>query len=104
MEAIRTDLKIEDFNDVFLLFKQLWPSKKLNFDDLITVFNRGIQSDNDKYICAEIENKIIGFCAISIVNNFWQEGYIAYVYTMIVDESYRSNGKTYLKKHLVLLN
>lgn len=92
MNVIIRDSKIEDFNDVFLLFKQLWPNKKLNFNDLMTVFNRGLQSDNDKYICAEIDNKVIGFCAISIINNFWQEGYIAYIYAMIVDESYRRNG------------
>ncbi|MDR3597677.1 hypothetical protein [Clostridium sp.] len=59
MDVIIRDSKIEDFNDVFLLFKQLWPSKELNFDDLMTVFNRDIQSNNDKYICAEIDNKII---------------------------------------------
>lgn len=100
MDVVIRDSKFEDFNDVFLLFKQLWPSKKLNFNDLMTVFNRGIQSNTDKYICAEIDNKVIGFCAFSVVNNFWQEGYIAYVYAMIVDDSYRSNviGKNLLEK------
>lgn len=52
--------KSEDFNDVFLFFKQLWPSKKLNFNDLMTVFNRAMQSNTDKYICAEIDNKVKG--------------------------------------------
>ena len=92
MNIIIRDSKFEDFNHVFLLFRQLWPSKELHFNDLMTVFNRGIQSNIDKYICAEFNNKVIGFCAFSIVNNFWQEGYIAYVYAMIVDDSYRSNG------------
>ena len=39
--------KLEDFSDVFLLFKQLWPNKELQMNDLMTVFNRGIQSDMD---------------------------------------------------------
>lgn len=92
MDVIIRDSEIEDFNDVFLLFKQLWPNKELNYQDLKTVFNRGIPSDNDKYICAELDNKVVGFCSFAIVNNFWQEGYIAYVYAMIVDDCCRNSG------------
>ncbi len=84
--------KFEDFQDVFLLFKQLWPDKELHFNDLMTVFIRGIQSDFDKYICAESQGKVIGFCSFAMVNNFWQEGYIAYVYAMVVDGSFRNEG------------
>lgn len=86
------DSKIADFNDVLSLFGQLWPNKELNPNDLKTVFNRGIQSDTDKYICAEENGKVIGFCALAVVNNFWQEGHIAYVYAMIVDDSFRGKG------------
>lgn len=39
-----------------------------------------------------MDGKVIGFCALAIVNNFWQEGFIAYVYAMIVDESMRGKG------------
>lgn len=92
MNMIIRDSKIEDFNEVFSLFGQLWPNKELHFNDLNTVFNRGIQSETDKYICAEVNSKVIGFCALSIVNNFWLEGYIAYIYAMIVDDSYRGKG------------
>ena len=91
MDIIIRNSKSEDFNDIFLLFKQLWPNKELNINDLNVVFNRGIQSHIDKYISAEINGNIIGLL-VAIVNNFWQEGYIAYVYAMIVDESYRSSG------------
>jgi GNAT superfamily N-acetyltransferase len=84
--------KVGDFNDILSLFGQLWPNKELHPNDLMTVFNRGIQSETDKYICVEENGKIIGFCALSIINNFWQEGYIAYVYAMIVDDSFRGKG------------
>jgi GNAT superfamily N-acetyltransferase len=90
-EVIRNS-KIEDFNEVLSLFGQLWPNKELHPDDLMTVFNRGIQSGTDKYICAEVNGKVIGFCAMAIVNNFWQEGHKAYVYAMIVDDSFRGKG------------
>jgi GNAT superfamily N-acetyltransferase len=84
--------KVGDFNDILSLFGQLWPNKELHPNDLMTVFNRGIQSETDKYICVEENGKIIGFCALSIINSFWQEGYIAYVYAMIVDDSFRGKG------------
>jgi ribosomal protein S18 acetylase RimI-like enzyme len=83
---------IEDFPSVFSLFHQLWPNKELNETDMKTVFDRGITSNTDLYICAEVNGNLIGFCAYAIVNNFWQEGQIAYVYAMIVDEDQRGKG------------
>lgn len=53
MCVIIRDSKIQDFNDILSLFSQLWPNKELNPNDLKTVFNHGIQSENDKYICAD---------------------------------------------------
>jgi GNAT superfamily N-acetyltransferase len=91
------DIKIrvsrqEDFCDIFNLFHQLWPGKELNKEALETVFKRGLQSETDYYISAELEGRVIGFCAGAIVNNFWQEGIIAYVYAMVVEEEYRGQG------------
>ena len=83
---------IEDFPSVFSLFHQLWPNKELNETDMKVVFDRGITSNTDLYICAEVNGNLIGFCAYGIVNNFWQEGQIAYVYAMIVDEDQRGKG------------
>lgn len=92
MNIVMRNSEIEDFKEVLLLFRQLWPNKELHPDDLMTVFSRGIQSETDKYICVEVNGKVIGFCAMAIVNNFWQEGHIAYVYAMIVDDSFRGKG------------
>ncbi len=84
--------KPKDFDDVMALFGQLWPNKELHPNDMLAVYNHGIQSETDKYICAEENGKVIGFCALAIVNNFWQEGQIAYCYAMIVDEAHRGQG------------
>jgi GNAT superfamily N-acetyltransferase len=92
MGILIRDSKLEDFNDVLTLFGQLWPNKELHPNDLQTVYNRGTHSDTDRYICAEENGKVIGFCALAIVNNFWQEGQIAYIYAMIVDDSLRGKG------------
>lgn len=84
--------KIEDFPNVFSLFHQLWPNKELNENAMRTVFERGFKSNTDLYMSAELNGNVIGFCAYAIVNNFWQEGQIAYVYAMIVDEEHRDKG------------
>jgi len=82
----------EDFNDVFPLFEQLWPNKILNKADLQKVFYRGIESGTDQLLCAGLNNTVIGFCAYAVVNNLWQEGYISYIYALVVDEKHRGNG------------
>ncbi len=84
--------KHEDFADVMALFAQLWPNKELHPENMLTVYKRGLQSGTDKYISAEENGKVIGFCALAIVNNFWQEGHIAYCYAMVVDEAHRGRG------------
>lgn len=56
--------EIKDFDEVMLLFKQLWPGKKMNETDLKTVFSRSIQSDSDEYLCAELNGKVVGFCSL----------------------------------------
>lgn len=83
---------IEDFAEVYPLFEQLWPNKALNQAELNKVFNRGVSSETDVLFCAILKNKIIGFCAYALVNNLWQEGYISYIYAMIIDEKHRGKG------------
>lgn len=39
-----------------------------------------------------MNNTIVGFCAYAVVNNLWQEGYISYIYALVVDEKYRGSG------------
>jgi GNAT superfamily N-acetyltransferase len=92
MEVQYRNAKPGDFPGIYLLFKQLWLNKELHEEDLRTVFDRGLQSKFDHYLCAEAEGKVIAFCALAVVNNFWQEGRIAYVYAMVVDEPFRGNG------------
>lgn len=82
----------EDFDNVYPLFKQLWPNKALNRAELQRVFCRGADSPTDELLCAVLGDRIIGFCAYAIVNNLWQEGYIAYIYAMVVDEQQRGKG------------
>lgn len=91
MIKIQTTLP-ENFSDVFRLFGQLWPNRKLHEKDMLEVYTRGLNSSTDHYLCAAVDGKIVGFCAIAFMNNFWQEGRIAYLYAMIVDEPLRGQG------------
>lgn len=92
MEVKYREATTEDFSDIFMLFGQLWPDRTLHRDDMFAVFSRGLNGSADKYICAVTGGKVIGFCSIAYVNNFWQEGRIAYIYAMIVDDSLRGQG------------
>lgn len=82
----------DDFDGVFPLFRQLWPNKQLDREELKNVFLRGVESPTDELFCAVLGGAVIGFCAYAIVNNLWQEGRISYIYAMVVDESHRGKG------------
>ena len=83
---------IKDFEEIFLLLKQLWPEKKLKKKRLFPVLSRAVRSKCDYYFCAEINKKIIGFCSLSVRNSFFADGYIGYIGELVVDKSFRGNG------------
>jgi ribosomal protein S18 acetylase RimI-like enzyme len=82
----------EDFDEVYPLFEQLWPNKAIDRNKLYKAFARGVVSETDVLLCAVLDGRIIGFCAYAVVNNLWQEGQIAYIYAMVVDESFRGKS------------
>ncbi|HVN48697.1 MAG TPA: GNAT family N-acetyltransferase [Bacteroidota bacterium] len=91
-EAQIRSVEKNDFQNVYPLFEQLWPTKILNKTELNKVFDRGVDSETDQFLCATINDALIGFCAYAVVNNLWQEGYISYIYALVVDEQYRGHG------------
>jgi GNAT superfamily N-acetyltransferase len=82
----------EDFPSVYPLFQQLWPNKELHQAALRAVYSRGVASQTDVLFCTVVDGTVVGFCAYAIVNNLWQEGQIAYIYAMVLDERHRSKG------------
>lgn len=81
-----------DFPVVFRLLGQLWPDRELHIDEMHAVFSRGLNEKTDKYLCAVLNNLVVGFCAIVFMNNFWQEARVAHIDVMIVDETVRCQG------------
>jgi len=92
LELLIRNVTNNDFDSIYPLFEQLWPNKELKRAELNKVFSRGVVSQTDELFCAVLDNTIIGFCAYAIVNNLWQEGYISYLYAMVVDEKQRGKG------------
>lgn len=80
-----------DFEDVFELLKQLWPSKELSSTALRSVYERAL-AEHQHYICAVDANRIVGFCSLTVKNSLWQGGYMAHVDELVVDEHYRGRG------------
>ncbi len=81
-----------DFGQILPLLHQLWPSKELNDAALRAVFERGLRSDCQRYICATEDGHVIGFCSLSLKNNLWQAGYLAHVDELIVDAPHTGRG------------
>ncbi|RUS45849.1 GNAT family N-acetyltransferase [Cohnella sp. AR92] len=81
----------EDFEQVFQLFHQLWPGKELNHSKLREIFDNSLTTKSNILLSA-VEQEIVGFGSMVILNNFWQEARIGYLTTLIVDNKYRGKG------------
>jgi ribosomal protein S18 acetylase RimI-like enzyme len=90
MEIRRCSL--DDFEHVFPLLQQLWPQKTLHGETVRELFSLGIKSPNVEYLCAVVDSRIIGFCSMLIKYNLWQEGRLAHIDELVVDERFRGQG------------
>ena len=81
-----------DFTSVFELLKQLWPALLLNFEALQVVYENALKSDKQKLIVGLIDNKIVGFCSLTITNNLWQAGNLGHIDELVVENSFRRQG------------
>ena len=93
----------EDFAKLLILFRQLWPTKPINEERLRGVFLRVIAVPDRHCFCAVLGRRVVGLASVSIKDNLWQEGRIAYVEEMVVHEDLRGKGiGTQLLKQLIL--
>jgi glucosamine-phosphate N-acetyltransferase len=71
---------------------QLWPGKPLDFVSLRSVYDRALGSERQVYLCAVLDQQVIGFGSLAIKSNLWSEAFVGYVDEMIVDEAQRGRG------------
>ena len=83
--------KLDDFTSIFNLFKQLWPSLELDCA-LYAVYEHALSSLTQHLIVGVQEDRIVGFCSLSLKNNFWKAGCIGNVDELVVDENHRGQG------------
>ncbi len=96
------ECKEGDFEQVLKLLAQLWPEKVLDRKELQQVFLKGLNSDFQSYVCAIIEDNVVGFASLTIKNSLWQEGYMGHIDELIVDREYRGKGiGSKLVEHIV---
>ena len=82
----------DDFNEIFELLRQLWADSKLDYDLLMGVYNKAVDSETQKMIVGELDDKIIGFCSLTIKNNLWQAGNLGHIDELIIAQEHRKKG------------
>ncbi|MBK8475753.1 MAG: GNAT family N-acetyltransferase [Opitutaceae bacterium] len=91
-----------DFDQLLVLFRQLWPTKTIVPGRLGTIFARVLATPYKRYFCAVDDAHVVGLGAVSFKDNLWQEGEIAYVEELVVREDQRRKGVgSLLLDHLV---
>lgn len=81
-----------DFEAVFRLLGQLWPTLPLDRTRIRAVYERCLESDNDCLLVADDDGDVVGFGGMTVKNSFWQQSYVGYITTLVVDESRRGQG------------
>jgi glucosamine-phosphate N-acetyltransferase len=81
-----------DFTSIFVLFGQLWPDLKLDENALHSVYTRALSSGTQHLIVGVLNDRIVGFCSLSVKNNFWKAGCIGNVDELVVDKNHRGQG------------
>ncbi len=82
----------EDFSQVAALLRQLWPSTSIDDDLLRCAFLRGLKSSVQHYRCVVENGRIVGFCSLTLKNSLWQQGFLAHLDELVVDETARGRG------------
>jgi GNAT superfamily N-acetyltransferase len=74
------------------LLQQLWPDKTLCRQRLHAAYERGLASNAQRYLCAVEQDRIAGFCSITLKNNLRVEGFLASLDEMVVHHADRGRG------------
>lgn len=83
------EVVLSDFDEIIELLKQLWPDKTLNCDALMKIISNGIESKYSIYLCAKVNDKVVGFCSLIIRESLWQEDLVGHINELIIDKSFR---------------
>jgi len=85
-------LSINDLDELILLLGQLWIGKPIDQEAVKKVIEKGLNNGHQFYICATDDEKLIGYCSLTIKNNLWMAANLGNVDELVVDSAYRNRG------------
>ena len=86
------DLAMDDLEGLIKLLEQLWIGKPIERDAVKKVIEKGLKNDYQIYICATDNEKLVGYCSLTIKNNLWMSANLGNVDELVVDNEYRNRG------------
>lgn len=90
MELVIRKADTRDFDQVFGLLKQLWPTKELDYEAMKKLFDQNLQVAHQFYTVVVYGPQIVGFGSLTI--KYSMMGCLGIVDEMVVAESYRGQG------------
>jgi len=81
-----------DIGRISELLGQLWPDVDVHTAELRQCFERGLQSPSQKFLCAVLDEKVVGFCSLNVKHNLWQQGLVGHIEELVVDRPHRPSG------------
>jgi len=87
------DFTAGDIGPICKLRGQLWPDIDVNTAQMRRCLECGLQAANQRYLCAVLDDEVVGFCSLNVKNNLWQQGFVGHVDELMVGESHRRKGQ-----------
>jgi glucosamine-phosphate N-acetyltransferase len=81
-----------DFDEMLVLFRQLWPDKPIDTNALREVYKAAVSSGLRTYIAAVSGEELVGLVSLSIKTSLWQEGFVGHIEELVVHEKARGQG------------
>lgn len=95
-------LRESDFESVVQLLRQLWPHSHIDVEELKAIYQRGISNSSIRYVGAEANGHLVGFCSLSVRQSLWQHGQLGHCDELVLDEEHRGNEVgTRLLDHII---
>ena len=82
----------DDFSAVVELLRQHWPDEEFRDALLRGAFERGLASPRQRYLCAELDSRVVGFASLTLKASLRHEGAIGHVDELMVDRDHRCRG------------
>ncbi|HYV67316.1 MAG TPA: GNAT family N-acetyltransferase [Myxococcales bacterium] len=81
-----------DLPAVVDLFRQDWPGAEAQEAPLYDAFERGLASPRQRYLCAEVDSRVVGFGSLTLNHSLRQGGPVGRLEDLVVDRNYRCQG------------